>query len=187
MVINTLYVKYFQKSKIFLYPLLGIKRGSSVVPNETYVSWEDKYTVEDAKLICVYDIREDSEYKIFESNILLKHNRLYDYMINDKQSVFVFDFKDMPEDWNNFINGKYSKIKKSTKEKVLDFFERYSGNYIYISSYLYPEKWFERYAELLAVDVSLLEEVGELCNLPDLEKECLKIKVANLESINILS
>lgn len=187
MVINTLYVKYFQKSKIFLYPLLGIKRGSSVVPTETYISWADKYSPEDAKLICVYDIREDSEYKNFEVNILLKHNRLHDYMVYEEQSVFVFDFQDMKVNWNNFINGKYSKMDKDTKSKILDFFERYSGNYIYISSYLHPEKWFERYAELLGVEPSLLEEVGELCNLPDLDKECLKIKVANLESINILS
>jgi hypothetical protein len=76
---------------------------------------------------------------------------------------------------------------KETKEKILDFFERYSGNYIYISSYLHPEKWFDRYAELLGVESSLLKEVGELCNLPDLEKECLQIKVADLQNINILT
>jgi hypothetical protein len=186
MVINTLYVKYFQKSKIFLYPLLGIKRGSSVVPAETYISWSDKYSPEDAKLICVYSTRDDSEYKNFETNVLLKHNRLHDYTVSDNQSVFVFDFTDMLEDWNYFINGKYSKMNKSTKEKILDFFERYSGNYIYISSYLHPEKWFDRYAELLGVETSLLEEVGELCNLPDLEKECLNIKIADLQNINIL-
>jgi hypothetical protein len=187
MVINTLYVKYFQKSKIFLYPLLGIKRGSSVVPNESYVSWFDKYSPEDAKLICVYDIREDAEYKNFEANVLLKHNRLHDYIVCEKQSVFVFDFQDMKKDWEHFLNGQYSKMDKETKEKVLDFFERYSGNYIYISSYLHPEKWFDRYAELLGVEPSLLKEVGELCNLPDLEKECLQIKVADLENINILT
>jgi hypothetical protein len=38
MVINTLYDKYFQKSKIFLYPLLGIKRGINIIPQETYLS-----------------------------------------------------------------------------------------------------------------------------------------------------
>jgi len=187
MVINTLYVKYFQKSKIFLYPLLGIKRGSSVVPTETYISWEGKYSPEDAKLICAYSTREDSEYKIFEANILLKHNRLHDYTIFDTQSIFVFDFSDMKDDWNNFINGKYSKMKQSTKTKILDFFERYSGNYIYISSYLHPENWFERYAELLAVEKSFLEDVGELCNIPDLEKENLLIQVADLENITILN
>ena len=187
MVINTLYVKYFQKSKIFLYPLLGIKRGSSVVPVDTYISWGDKYAPEDAKLICLYDIRDDEEYKNFEKTVLLKHNRLHDYIVYDKQSVFVFDFQDFKEDWNYFVNGKYSKLKDSTKERILGFFERYSGNYIYIYSYLYPNNWFERYATILDVDVDLLKEVGELCNIPDLERECLEIKVADLENINILT
>jgi len=183
MVINTLYVKYFQKSKIFLYPLLGIKRGSSVTPVETYISWSDKYSSEDTKLICLYDNREDSEYKKFENNVLLKHTRLYDYVVYDDQSVFVFDFQDMKEDWDCILNGKYSKIKKETKTTILGFFERYSGNYIYIYSYLYPEKWFERYAEILVVEKDLLEKVGELCSIPDMDKENLTIKVGDLEKI----
>ncbi len=37
MVIDTLYRKYFQKSKIFIYPLLGIKQGTKIVPIETYL------------------------------------------------------------------------------------------------------------------------------------------------------
>jgi hypothetical protein len=57
MVINSIYRKYFQKSKIFLYPLLDIRRGTSVVPEETYVAWDDKYAPEDMKLVCVYHHR----------------------------------------------------------------------------------------------------------------------------------
>lgn len=187
MVINTLYKKYFQKSKIFLYPLLGIKRGTSVVPSETYLGWNDTYACADMKLICLYDTRTDQEYKQFEMNVLLKHNRLHDYkVINEEQSVFVFDFSDLKEDWDHFINGRYSKLSKKTKEVVLNFFEKYSGNYVYISSYLNPEEWFERYAEILDVDKTVIEEVGELCDKPDLEKECLLIAVANLENIKIL-
>lgn len=187
MVINTLYSKYFQKSKIFLYPLLGIRRGTSVVPSETYLRWNDTYTPEDMKLICLYETRSDSEYKNFETNVLLKHTRLHDYkVINKEQSVFVFDFSDLKEDWNHLINGRYSKLSRKTKEKILGFFEQYSGNYVYINSYLNPENWFERYAEILDVDKKLIEEVGELCDKPDLEKECLLIAVANLENIKIL-
>ena len=54
MVIDALYTKYFQKSKIFLYPLLEIKRGTFIVPNETYISWNDKINSEDMQLICIY-------------------------------------------------------------------------------------------------------------------------------------
>jgi hypothetical protein len=187
MVINTLYSKYFQKSKIFLYPLLGIKRGTSVVPSETYLGWNNIYTPEDMKLICLYEMRQDQDYKRFEANVLLKHTRLHDYkVINSEQTVFVFDFSDLKEDWDHLINGRYSKLSKQTKETILGFFEQYSGNYVYINSYLNPENWFERYSEILGVDKKLIEEVGELCDKPDLDKECLLIVVANLENINIL-
>ena len=69
MVINALYKKYFQKSKIFLYPLLDIKRGTSVVPSETYLSWNDTINSEDMKLICTYHFRTDDEYTKFEKNV----------------------------------------------------------------------------------------------------------------------
>jgi hypothetical protein len=89
----------------------------------------------------------------------------------------------MKEDWDYILSGKYSKIKKETKTTILGFFERYSGNYIYIYSYLHPEKWFERYAEILVVEKDLLEKVGELCNIPDMDKENLTIKIGDLEKI----
>ena len=66
-------------------------------------------------------------------------------------------------------------MKKKTKDEILNFFERYSGNYIYINSFLYPENWFDRYAEILSVEKSLLVEVGELCNIPNPDLEHLSI------------
>jgi len=69
------------------------------------------------------------------------------------------------------------------KQKILDFFDKYSGNYAYMHSYLIPEKYFNNYAELLGVDTEILIEVGELCSKPDLDKETLVLEVANLGSI----
>ena len=143
MKIKSLYERYFQKSKVFLYPLLGIKRGSSVVPIETYISWEGHYTSEDMKLICRYKKRTDTEYKNFEKNILTKHTRLYDYLTNNDELIFIFDFSDLNEDWNYFITGKYSKFNSSLKNRILKFFDKHSGNYAYMQSYLMPEKHFE--------------------------------------------
>jgi len=73
MAISALYGQYFQKSKIFLYPLLDIKKGSSVTPIQTYFGWADVYAPEDVKLIAIYKLRDDSQYISFEKNILLKH------------------------------------------------------------------------------------------------------------------
>jgi hypothetical protein len=187
MTINALYRKYFQKSKIFLYPLLDIKRGTSVVPSETYLSWGTSYGPEDMKLVCLYKPRTDSEYINFEKNVLLKHNRLCDYIkIDSETSIFTFDFSDLADDWMHFVNGRFSKINPDIKRKIVNFFDKNSGNYIYVMSYLYPEKYFEDYAKLLGCSAELLEAVGELCDKPDLEKENLRIEVADLHSSKIL-
>ena len=187
MVIDALYRKYFQKSKIFLYPLLGIKRGTSVVPSETYLSWENKVDSEDMKLVCVYHTRTDMEYLQFEKNILLKHNRLVDFTkVDEDKLVAIFNFSDLSDDWSYFLDGKYSKMNTNTKRKILDFFDKRSGNYAYVESYLFPENHFETYAKILSVDVEILKSVGELCNKPDFEKENLLIEVADLENIKII-
>jgi len=183
MKIKSLYDRYFQKSKVFLYPLLGIKRGNSVVPIETYFSWDGHYSSEDMKLICVYKIRTDAEYKTFEKNILTKHTRLYDYCNNNDVGIFIFDFSDLNEDWNYFINGKYSKFTSSLKNRILKFFDKHSGNYAYMQSYLSPEKHFEDYSIILDVEVDFLKDVGELCSKPDLDKENLKMELADLDNI----
>ena len=184
MALSSVYKKYFQKSKVFLYPILGIRRGVSVVPVETYISWKGYYNSEDMKLICVYDIRTDAEYKNFEKNTLLVHNRLCDYVKVGSQSVFTFDLSDLGEDWYHFINGRYSKISMNLKQKILSFFDKYSGNYAYMHSYLIPEKYFENYAELLNVNPQMLIEVGELCTKPDEEKETLLLQPADLNNID---
>jgi len=183
----TLYSKYFQKSKVFLYPLLGIKRGSKVVPEETFVIWNNDLTFEDMKLICLYRRGKDQEFEQFEK-LLLKHPRLCDYVnINEELVLFTFDFSDLEDDWDCFIDGKYSIMSMSVKRKIIDFFDKTSGNYIYIESFLYPHKWFDKYSELLNIDVDILKAVGELCDKPNLEKEKLTIKVIDLEKINILN
>lgn len=185
--LNALYRKYFQKSKIFMYPLLDIKRGSYAVPTETYIRWENKYTSEDAKLVCVYHTSNSPEYINFENNVLMKNTRLCDYItIDSTTSVFIFNFSDYKSDWDHFVNGHYSKISEKLKRKILNYFNDHSANHVYVESYLYPEKYREDYAKLLAVDISLLEETEELCDKPDQTKETLLIKVSNLENLKIL-
>jgi hypothetical protein len=185
MALNSVYRKYFQKSQVFIYPLLGIKRGAAYVPNATYIAWEENSTIsEDMKLVCVYENDETNTFEVFVKTVLLKHPRLFGYVKADsKTSVFTFDFSDLVEEWANFLNGKYSKINLNLKAKILNFFDPQSGNYQYVKSYLYPEKYFNEYADLLNTDVELLKSVGELCSKPNLNKEILKLEIANLGTI----
>jgi len=184
MALNSIYKKYFQKSKVFLYPILGIKRGSNVVPIETYICWKGYYNSEDMKLICVYEINKNDEYDLFEKDVLLKHNRLFDLVKIDSVAVLTFDFSDLGDDWNHFINGRYSKISLDFKKTILNFFDKYSGNYAYMHSYLIPEKYFNNYADLLGVDTDMIIKVGELCTKPDLDKETLILEIADLGNID---
>ena len=78
MAIKSIYTKYFQKSKMFLYPLLGIKRGSRIVPSETYLAWNPTYKPEDMKLVCLYHPDKKNDFKSYEEKVLLKHTRLYE-------------------------------------------------------------------------------------------------------------
>jgi hypothetical protein len=184
MVIDALYRTYFQKSKIFLYPLLDIKRGASVVPEQTYLSWEGFLGTEDIKLIALYPKRTDREYLSFEKNVLLKHSRTTDFVeLSDTQVIVTYDFSDLESDYRKFIAGKFSQMDIKLKRKIRDFFETNSGNYVYVDSYLFPEKYFQLYADLLNTSEELLRSVGELCSPPDLDKENL---VAVLENKKIL-
>lgn len=183
MALTSIYSKYFQKSKVFIYPLLGIKRGLSVVPKETYISWEGHCKPEDMKLICVYDYREDEEYKKIEKNIFLEHNRLSDYTKVKAEVVITFDFSDLDHDWFHFINGRYSQLETKIKQKILGFFDVHGGNYAYMQSYLIPEKYYDNYSEILGVDIETLKDVTELCDKPNLNKENLILDIADLNNI----
>ncbi len=175
MIINEIYKKYFQKSKIFMYPLLGIERGN-VVPEEVYSSMSDKYTHQDRKLVLVYDPKIDLKYDKFKEERLLNHKLLHKrYEDQNGNEIFIFDMSSFASDWDLFINGKYSQMSLKVRTQIINFFEKNSGNYIYVHSFLFPENWFKRYAEILDVSEDLLKEVGELCDITNLEKEQLNL------------
>jgi len=183
MKIKSLYKDYFQKSRVFIYPALGIKRGVSVTPIETYMSWEGQYALSDAKFCCLYHLRKDEEFIAFEKNRLLGNKMFYDFkQVEDNKGVYVFDFQDMYEDWYNIVKGKYSKISSDHKRRIRQYIGLTCSDLPYIDSFLYPERYFPLYAEMIGVKEELLKEVGELCDLPNYEKETLNISILSLEN-----
>jgi hypothetical protein len=181
MAIKSLYRDYFQKSRIFLYPFLDIKRGSSATPIQTYVSWENNYKPEDMKLSCLYHLRDDIEFRKFEKQKLLGNKLFCDFkLVDEDKGVYVFDYKELKDTWNFFLEGKYSKFSIENKRKIKSFFS-HKNTYAYIESYLHPERYFRMYADMLNIDESVLISVGELCSKPDFDKELLTASVKNLE------
>lgn len=180
----SLWPKYIQKSRIYFYPLLRIRRGVSVTPINTYMTWENKFSLQDHKFIVVYHLREDKEFKEFEDQKLL-NNPLFDtfYELEDDTGAYVFDFSDHRHDYKKIMHGKYSMLSDDYKRTILNFFKNHKKHHAYIESYLYPDKYFDNYAELLITDrvdkyqmKKLLESVGELCSLPDFSEEKLMVK-----------
>ena len=180
--IDNLYNKYFQKSRSFLYPVLGIKKSSAFTPSGTYISLPGKYGAEDMKLIVSFRYSDTAEFLEFEAQ-MLTGNPLFEECFKVREySIYVFDFQVYQNDWLQFLTGKYSKLSTVTKKAIKTYYGDKSSEYKYIDSYLYPDKYYDLYAKLLDVNVKDLKQIGELCDPWDMEKETLKIPVENLES-----
>jgi len=185
MKIKSLYRDYIQKSRLFLYPLLDIKRGVSVKPIQTYMGWQDTYCFTDSKLILQYYLRDDQDYKLFEEVKLLNHPMFHAFFeLTDGTGAYIFDFSKKEKLFWNVVTGKYSELDKASKKKILRFFKSSPNHHAYIESYLDPVKYFPIYKELLNVDMSSLKTCGELCDKPDLGLEVLKlgVKIMNLDN-----
>ncbi len=166
-----------------MYPALEIKKAASIAPIKTYVSLDGHIGPEDKKLICLYYLRDDKEYKEFEK-IKLKGNKLFEKFIEvadePPKGIYIFNFDKYDKDWALFLKGRYSKLSKELREKIKDHYRHSDNNYTYVESFLHPNKYYSLYAEILGVDVETLKSVGELTDPPDMEKEALKISMERL-------
>ena len=125
------------------------------------------------------------DYIDFEKNVLLKHNRLNDYIkLNDTEVLYTFDFSDMETDWMHLINGRYSKMNPTIKRKIRDHFDKNGSNYMYMDSFLFPEKYFNIYSELLGVNEEVLKKYSEHIDILDLEENVGACKALNLGVYN---
>lgn len=179
--IERLYGKYFQKSKAFLYPMLGISKNSYTQPIETYIGLNSSITADEMKLICVFTQDNNSEgFKKFEEQLLVG-NPLYDQTIESKEyKLYVFNFDMYKEDWFNFLLGKYSKLSQVFKRAIKEYYGEFSNEYKYMQTYIYPDKHHGVYAKLLDIDIQSLKETHELCDPCSIEKETLIIPVEEL-------
>jgi len=185
MQIKSLYRDYIQKSRLFAYPLLNIKRGSSVTPIQTFMAWENLYDFSDSKLICQYHVRTDQEFTMFEE-VKLKGNPLFHtfHLLEDGTGLYIFDLSKIGNDFSHIVNGKYSMLSKESKQKILAFFSNSNAHYVYITSYLEPAKYYPIYSQLLNVEQKYLKACGELCSKPDLDLELLKTSKKIMEIDN---
>tara|TARA_B100000902_G_C27251129_1_gene885328 strand:- start:294 stop:875 length:582 start_codon:yes stop_codon:yes gene_type:complete len=169
------YTDYFQKSKVFLYPLLGIGRKAKYVPMQTYVCWEGVYAPEDCKLILEYKTKNTKSFREFAGKHLDRHPMYYDFVeLSDTKVAYIFDLSNgYKPDHKRFMKGKYSQLSLNAKILITDFFGDTDKAGEYIHAFLTPDGSFEEYAEFFQVSKEVLEGIGELCSTPDIKKETL--------------
>jgi hypothetical protein len=177
---NGVYTDYFQKSKVFLYPLLRIKKNVPFTPAETYICWDGVYDVNDFKFLCVYNTEMDEKFKSFESN--LKGNVLFEeyHKLSDDTHLYIFDFTPFKRDFDSFVKGKYSKFTKISKDTIEEFFGNNGKIASFVTAFLFPDIYHAEYAKALNVPMNVIESVYELCNKPDLDKETLYEKLSEV-------
>lgn len=179
--ISSLYTKYFQKSKVFLFPLLELPKTNLVSTFQTFIAWENIIRQEDCKLLCLIQefTDEHQEYEIQNIN----YNRyLVNRHVNENGSVlYEFDLSEHKADWNNFLKGKYSHLSESCKMLIARYYGSKSNEFEYVKTYLNPKEYIKLYSELLEVDENTLKNVGELCDKYDINKEFLKFTPVNFE------
>lgn len=181
--IEKLYGKYFQKSRTFLYPALGIKKNGKFVPSGTYISLSDLITADEMKLIVSFKHSDSEEFKTFENEELLSNPLFSQCILFKDYNLYVFNLENYKQDWSSFLLGKYSKLSPTLKRAIKTYYGEHSAEYQHVETYLYPEKYYDLYAKLLNVEVTILQKARELCDPVNVEKENIKIPVEDLENL----
>jgi hypothetical protein len=96
--------------------------------------------------------------------------------LEDGSVIYFFNFTKFEKIWNHFLLGKYSKFSKTYKDDIIKFYKKGSFTGTLIKSYLFPEEYYQDYAQLLDVPLEILTETGELADAPDFKMENLKFK-----------
>lgn len=184
---------YTQKSKMFLFPLVGISKNASFSPANTYLYWDGHDGIDNYELIVHYNhIPNDQRYEIFEKQHILPNSKLVGCYRVDDGTVYIFDLISYAKDVAHFLHGDYSQFEYKTKEKILQFNganvvsnKKVEGYTIHIA--LCPQYYYKDYAEELGYpDTKYLEECGELWDIFDKEKETFtKQEVVDMECCEV--
>lgn len=170
--LRRLYVHYFQKSSVFLYPLLGAVYCEETKPKTTLLVYNDRIRLEEPNLAVIFQKTQSTSWKAFERAIIDDPRHLISKTdLPNNGLLCLFDLRAFKEDYTRFLHGSYSKFSDKAKKAILRYYEANKSVNAYVASFLYPERYTKIYAELLDVSPNLLKEVGELCDKYNLRKE----------------
>lgn len=153
-------------SKIFLLPLIGIKRNIYI--KNTYLEVEELFSLKHKVLVVEYSkITNKMKSEIYGNDNFLQeiNNNIYVFKIPKKYAIII----------NKFIHGKYSEVNPKYKRMIINYWDKTSLSKK-VNMYLYPEKFYKECSKEYEVDIELLKEVKELCSIPDFLNEKLMKK-----------
>ncbi len=172
---------YIQKSKLFLLPLIEVKRDPFIRPINTYIR-DGIFTENDFRLILPFERDESSEFYYYEKELLdspcLDTDNYYE---TAKYQVYVYNLSKYAEDYKKFIDGKYTTFSNPVKTLVNIQWGKINKGKFHphprIESYLNPsEGTYERMSAELGIKLEDLKNVGELLDPPNIELETFKIE-----------
>lgn len=175
---------YFQKSKLFLCPLIELPKKGDYLIDGTYLYWNKEFNIDNYNFIVTYKNNVDG-FITFEKDVILKNKSLIACFEEGKLSIYIFDLSKWKDDIDLFLKGAYSKLSKNTKFKIFQY-ENFNsiptkaiienGKVPFtVHIALFPELYYEHASkELLYEDNYLKDNNIELWDIFNKEKETLK-------------
>ena len=78
-IVKQVYKKYFQKSKSFLLPVLGLKKDFKYSPIQSYMKWDEIYNLSDYNLILTYEKSDEPSWDKYLLNIIMSNRMFNEY------------------------------------------------------------------------------------------------------------
>lgn len=148
---------YYQKSTLFLYPLVGLGRDTVFKPSNTYLYFNGEESIENYELLVLF---KDSGplFNVFEESNLKSNDKLTTCYEVEDGKMYIFDLISDAWDVAHFIYGDYPMMSDKSKSKILGFHNiSRNGNPSpdkIAEIGLNPEKYYKSYADQLGMKVS---------------------------------
>lgn len=182
---------YLQKSRVFLFPLVGIKNDRVFKPMNTYISskvlispeYPKGITVRDNILIVAYPKsysrgKDKDTWDMFEAEQIVGSPKFMAIHETEEEFIYTMNMASWSADWKCFLHGRYSLFSEKAKNLVITFRRSYlrAAEHRKLYCYLYPydEQCINDFAEELGIPTQELMEVKELCSKPDMTQENFK-------------
>lgn len=174
--------RYVQKSKLFLLPLLEIKKDIFIKPIGTYLKDSSRET-KDYQLIVPFKKDDSSEFNYYESNYIVNCKYLVqdDYYETPYLRIYTFDLSSFSSDFDKFLIGKYTEFSNKVKTLINFYWGRTAGGRFFpnpaVDSYLHPTlSDYQEISQHLRVPLDDLIKIKEILDPPNLKMEVFNIQ-----------